>query len=72
MNKNTFAAATIQTPSSVDLYPVNTETIILGCNEFEDVMLSVSNVSTVEEAQEKAKEFLEHVIKNHFHFSTPE
>lgn len=72
MNKKTSAATTIQTRSSVGLYPVETETIILGCNEFDDVVLSVSNVSTVEEAQEKVKEFLEHVIKNNFHFSTPE
>lgn len=48
------------------MYPMHTNEIQLGCNEFEEVKLLVSNVDSPEEAKVKAAEFLRYVHANGF------
>lgn len=48
------------------MYPMNMSEVLLGCNEFEEVKLLVSNVASIEEAKVKAAEFLRYVHANGF------
>jgi hypothetical protein len=53
----------------IRIYKVNSGQIILGCNEFDEVSIVVSNVDNLIEAKEKAIQFLEHLKVHGFNFS---